>query len=245
MNMHHKAPNFKNPSALIAACVIRGGSFHGQFPAEKDRRVLLASHELGLNGAPIVLLYLARSLRRMGWQPVLIAPVAGPLLDTLVRESFPVLICPKVTENNVLLRSAGLFRFVVLNTLVFAKAAAALNGSDTRVLWWVHEAEEIYHSDFAQSMPPHLSSNIMVYADSPRSREHLLRHNPDYFVGIMPFSIPDAAEKAVESFPLSPSAAGKHVFALVATVERRKGQDVLLDAVELLPKDAAKQCFII
>lgn len=142
MNMHHKAPNFKNPSALIAACVIRGGSFHGQFPAEKDRRVLLASHELGLNGAPIVLLYLARSLRRLGWQPVLIAPVAGPLLDTLVRESFPVLICPKVTENNVLLRSAGLFRFVVLNTLVFAKAAAALNGSDTRVLWWVHEAED-------------------------------------------------------------------------------------------------------
>ena len=65
---------------LIADCAARGGVLYGQFPAEEDRRVLLASHELGLSGAPIALMYLARSLRRLGWQPVLISPAEGPPL---------------------------------------------------------------------------------------------------------------------------------------------------------------------
>ena len=245
MNKQNADRAFESPEALIAACVANGGFFCGQFPTEEDRRVLLASHELGLNGAPIALLYLARSLRHLGWQPVLISPVAGPLLEMLVKESFPILICPMVTENDVLPRSAGLFRFVVLNTLVFTRVAAALNGTNISVLWWLHEAEEIYHSDFAQCMPVHQFSNIKVYADSPRSREHLLLHNPGYYAGVLTYGIPDVAEKDTEFFPLSPSADGKRIFALVGTVERRKGQDVLLDAVGLLPENAAKQCFFV
>ena len=170
MNARNEAPAFENPADFIAACEVRGGAFHGQFPTEEDRRVLLASHELGLNGAPIVLLYLARSLRRLGWLPVLISPVAGPLLDTIQQESFPVLLCPSLLENDVLPRAAGLFRFVVLNTVLFAHVAAALNGTDATVLWWLHEAEEIYQNQYAQSMPPRLFSNISVYAVSQRSR---------------------------------------------------------------------------
>lgn len=57
MNVPYTAPAFENPAALIAACEAKGGALCGQFPAEEDRRVLLASHELGLTGAPIVLLY--------------------------------------------------------------------------------------------------------------------------------------------------------------------------------------------
>ena len=245
MNEREASPAFENPEALIADCAARGGVLYGQFPDEEDRRVLLASHEFGLNGAPIVLLYMARSLRRLGWQPVLISPAAGPLLDTLMQESFPVLLCPSLTENDIVPRAAGLFRFVVLNTLVFSPIAAVLNGSGASVLWWLHEAEEIYHSDFAQRMPLYLFSNITVYADSPRSREHLLRYRPDYCAGVQAFGIPDAAGQDVKPYPLSEKAKGKRVFALVGTVERRKGQDVLLDAVGLLPEDAARQCFFV
>lgn len=245
MNGQNVTPAFENPAALISACAAKGGTFCGQFPADTDRRVLLASHELGLNGAPIALLNMARSLRRLGWQPVLISPAAGPLLNTLIQESFPVLICPMLTENDVLPRSTALFRFVVLNTIVFARVAAALNGSGNSILWWVHEAEEIYHYEFAQSMPPHLFSNIKLYAVSLRSREHLLQHRPDYFAGVLRYAIPDAAKKDVEPYPLSIRAKGKRVFALVGTVEKRKGQDVLLDAVELLPEDIAHQCFFV
>ena len=245
MNEQNASPVFEDPEALIAACVANRGFLCGQFPADEDRRVLLASHELGLNGAPIVLLYMARSLRRLGWQPVLISPAAGPLLDTLMQESFPVLLCPSLTENDIVPRAAGLFRFVVLNTLVFSPIAAVLNGSGASVLWWLHEAEEIYHSDFAQRMPLYLFSNITVYADSPRSREHLLRYRPDYCAGVLAFGIPDVAGQDVKPYPLSEKAKGKRVFALVGTVERRKGQDVLLDAVGLLPEDAARQCFFV
>lgn len=244
MNEREASPAFENPEALIADCAARGGVLYGQLPDEKDRRVLLASHELGLNGAPIVLLYMARSLRRLGWQPVLISPAAGPLLDTLLQESFPVLLCPSLLDNDVLPQAAGLFRFVVLNTALFAHTAAALNGTDAIVLWWLHEAKEIYQNQ-AQSLPSVLFSNIFVYADSPRSRENLLWHRPGYFAGVLPFGIPDAAEIDAEPFSLSPKAKGKRVFALVGTVERRKGQDVLLDAVKLLPEDAARQCFFV
>ena len=245
MNEQNTAPAFENTEALIAACVAEGGALRGQLPAEEDRRVLLASHELTLTGAPIVLLYLARSLRRLGWQPVLISPAAGPLLDTLLQESFPVLICPSLLENDVLPRAVGLFRFVVLNTIVFAQAAAALNGTDTSVLWWLHEAEEVYQNQFAQSMPSRLFSNISAYAVSQRAQEILLRHRPGYYAGVLPFGIPDAVDQDMEPLPLSPQAKGKRIFAIIGTVERRKGQDVLLNAVGLLPEDAARQCFFV
>ena len=245
MNEREASPAFENPEALIADCAARGGVFYGQFPADEDRRVLLASHELGLNGAPLVLLYMAESLRRLGWQPVLISPAVGPLLETLSREALPVLICPSLLDNDVLPRAAGLFRFVVLNTALFARAAAALDGTDANVLWWLHEAEQVYQSQYGQSMPIRLASNIKVYADSPRSREHLLRHRSDYFVGILAFGIPDAAEKNAAPYLLSPKSKGKRVFALVGTVERRKGQDVLLNAVRLLPGEIARQCFFV
>ena len=245
MNAQNVAPAFENPPAFIAACKDRGGALHGQFPADEDRRVLLASHEFTLTGAPIVLLYMARSLRRLGWQPVLISPAAGPLIDTLLCESFPVLLCPSLLDNDVLPRAAGLFRFVVLNTALFANAAAALNGTDTSVLWWLHETEEAYQNQYAQSMPSHLYSNISLYAVSRRAREHLLRHRPGYYAGVLPFSIPDAVDQDADPLPLSPQAKGKRVFALIGSVERRKGQDVLLDAVGLLPEDAARQCFFI
>ena len=77
MNLQNTDLSFECPEDLIAACVAKGGAVYGQFPAEEDKRVLLASHELGLNGAPIVLLHLTRSLKRLGWKPVLISPDAG------------------------------------------------------------------------------------------------------------------------------------------------------------------------
>lgn len=51
-------PALENPEALIEDCVARGGALCGQFPpTNKDKRVLLVSHELGLNGAPITALH--------------------------------------------------------------------------------------------------------------------------------------------------------------------------------------------
>ena len=249
MNARNEAPALGNLESFIAACEDNEGSLHGRefLPDTGERPVLLVSHELSLSGAPIVLLSMSQSLKKLGWKPMVIAPAAGPLQDAYLHEEIPVLICPRLLKSDLILRGAALFSFIVLNTAVCAHAADLLNGTKTPVLWWVHEAEVFYQTYYVNLMPFLLFSNIKVVTAGSWARRLLLQNRPAYLVEDMFYYIPDqsAQSRTTESPFLFPEAEGKRLFALVGAIEPRKGQDVLLETIERLPENAARQCFFL
>ena len=241
-----KAPAIPDFTGFLAACTSAGGVLHGRalLPSSGEKPVLLVSHELSLTGAPVVLLYMAQTLKRLGMQPMVISPKDGPLRTSFTGEGIPVATVPALFDTDLISRGAELFSLIVLNTAASARAADMLNGAGTPVLWWIHEAEVYYNVSFVWEMPYYLHGNIRVVTAGPLAGKHLLDHRAFYPREEFLYWIPDAASAKHRSgeSALFPFTKGRKVFALVGSVESRKGQDILLDAIELLPEETLQRC---
>ncbi len=241
-----EAPAIPDFSGFLATCTSTGGVLHGGalLPGSGEKPVLLVSHELSLTGAPVVLLYMAQTLKRLGMQPMVISPKDGPLRTPFTGEGIPVATVPALFDTDLISRGAELFSLIVLNTAASARAADMLNGAGTPVLWWIHEAEVYYNVSFVWEMPYYLHGNIRVVTAGPLAGKHLLDHRAFYPREEFLYWIPDAASAKHRSgeSALFPFTKGRKVFALVGSVESRKGQDILLDAIELLPEETLQRC---
>ncbi len=96
----------------------------------KVRRPLLISHDFSYSGAPIALLSLAKSLKRLGENPMVVALRAGPLRNHF-RES-GIEVAEKVDPAGV--------EFVIANTVVSIPAALQFKKFGIPIAAWVHES---------------------------------------------------------------------------------------------------------
>lgn len=206
---------------------------------------LLVSHDLSLTGAPIALLSLAQAFRRQGLFPILASPVMGPLAEVAGQQGIPTHVVPGLLSET----PHGLDRchlgLVVANTLLSHRVVRTLNGTDVPVLWWVHEAEVLYGETLTRLLPHWLCSNVSVVTPGDRARRSLLARRTHYEVNELLYGIEDVAHRhtiAVAADREAIASEPDRTFVLVGTLEPRKGQDVLLEAIARLPEAAASRC---
>ncbi|MGG5821404.1 glycosyltransferase [Falsiroseomonas sp. HW251] len=196
--------------------------------------VLLVSHELTLTGAPRMLFYAARVLRQAGAFPVVVAPADGPLRKELVKEGIVVIIDESIRDNHFLFeRFARNFDLAVVNTIDMAPVVRQLSAIPIlRTVWWLHEAQML-PSRF-EKLPGVNWRNVQVVCVSDYARRFV---PSGIAAGVLPNGIPD---QYVEAPPRNPAA--PLTFVLSGTIEPRKGQDILVDAVAMLPPTVRAQC---
>lgn len=196
------------------------------------RRVLFVSHEMTLSGAPIQLAYLINWLREHGWETTVVTPEPGPLAEKLpevdiIYES-QLLIDP---SYGALRRLAPQFDAVVANTIVTWEAVQACHLEKVPVIWYIHETQlGLELMKLVHMMEPslELADAVIIPTHTTGVLYAPFRSAP---VEVIAYGIPAAT-------PL-PRVSHEHVnFALIATLEPRKGQDVLLEAVAQLPEEA-------
>jgi len=210
------------------------------------KKILLVSHELNLTGAPVALHYFAENLQKTGKHPVVISPKDGSLRALLVDENIPVLICEELYVSDTIRQSASEFELVIVNTTVGAPIISTLNGTDIPVLWWIHEANASYHQTVLLAMPEHLEDNIHVYCGGSYAAVILEKYRPGYQCGQLLYYVPDYAQSLTGRVPLQINfTEGKRIFAIVGTQEERKGHDVLIQAIRMLPLDKLKMCLFV
>lgn len=214
------------------------------YDGAKERKVLVLSHELNLTGGPVAILHLTESLKENGYLPVVVSPHNGVLVHVLEVRNIPVLICPRLYTSEIIRLFAGLFDVVIANTIVSAPAVTALYGFFQPVVWWIHEAEVSYHSGALAAMPEFLPDNVHVYAGGAYANALLLSHRPAWNVKELLYYVPDQMEGA-ESYTLPDKAEGKIVFACIGMLEQRKGQDILVNALESLPEEQVRRGYYI
>lgn len=222
------------------------GSLRGENGAVPERPVLLVSHELDLTGAPVALGYMAESLKRQGYFPVILSRHDGALRQEMTGHGIPAIVYEPVYQSDVVARSAHLFEFVVLCTNVGAPIAAALSGTDIAVVWWIHEAVVSYHPGALDAMPETLGDNVQVYCGGSYAEMILKRYRPQYQVRQLLYYVPDLSKQEHKQSTVQlPYAEGKTIFAVVGMQEERKGQDVLVQAIRLLRPELLKKCFFV
>lgn len=196
--------------------------------------ILFVSHELTLTGAPRMLLYAAIAVRRNGGFPVVVAPADGPIREELIKAGIAVIIDESIRHNHFLFdRFARNFDLAVVNTVALADVVRQLSAIPIlRTIWWLHEA---------QSLSLHLNhmsrvdwQRVCTLCVSDYARSFV---PPGIAVEVLRNGVPD---QTVASTPRS--AATPMTFVLAGTIEPRKGQDLLVEAVALLPPGVRRQC---
>jgi O-antigen biosynthesis protein len=196
--------------------------------------ILFVSHELSLTGAPRMLFYAARLVRQNGGFPVVVAPADGPLREEMVRAGIVVIIDESICHSHFLFeRFARNFDVAVVNSIALTEVVRQLSAIPIlRTLWWFHEAQSLSH--FLRKVPGVQWERIRPLCVSEYAKSFVPQ---GIDVEVLYNGIPD---EPVE--PVIRDSAGPLTFILSGTIEPRKGQDIFVDAVALLPLPVRQQC---
>lgn len=213
--------------------------------AEKSRDVLFVTPELTRTGAPAALLGLVRRVIARGDFPVVTAAEDGPLRRELAAMGVTVIVdAEALNGRRRFSRFARNFDLVVANTLACSQAVGALGGDICPVLWWIHESR----SDFIKSaklLPPAIRENIHPYVAWDVINDTVEKFYNHRTFPVLPCCVaepnmPDepAADKGEEHSKL---------LLCVGSIESRKGQHLLAQALALLPERERTEpdvCFV-
>lgn len=217
------------------------------YDKKSAKKILLVSHELDLTGAPVAIFYFAQVLKEEGFCPVIISPRAGRLIETVISEDIPVIMCPCLYSSSIIRSFAGLFDLVAASTIVSAPVVNSLVGMDIPVFWWVHEAEASYTEEHIKRMPQFLPEHVTVSAGGEYAKERLKAHFPEYSVSQFLYYVPDDSEESdVQStFSLPTQANGKKIFCVIGMLEYRKGQDIAVEAIRNLSSEEISSSYFV
>jgi glycosyltransferase involved in cell wall biosynthesis len=195
----------------------------------------MVSHETTLTGAPIQLLHLARAFHADGWKLQVAAPERGPISDLLAADGVPVLIHPGLLEEPEQTKLRELvadFDVVLANTIVSWNAVRAAHAENKPVVWYLHETLVAIRliRQIAEIGPTlHLATLLVTPTDRTAQVFQGLTNTP---VAVVPYGIPTPASGSKQT-------GERKTFITLASIEPRKGQDILLDAIGKIPRDLA------
>ncbi len=202
--------------------------------------ILILSHDLTNSGAPRVAFDMVRVLVEAGHFVVVMAPEDGFFRDKLVAAGATVIIeALLLTQHESVLDFARNFDRVIANTVVTLPAVLQLSRA-VDVYWYIHEsqfiADQFHHrADFVQAL--HQAKE--VWAVSKRALRYLHKRREDV----------ELMESGVDTSEIGPSGKGmaggddrRTVFAVIGSYERRKGQDIAIRGIHLLPEAVRRGC---
>jgi glycosyltransferase involved in cell wall biosynthesis len=204
--------------------------------AGSSMRLLLVSHDLSLSGAPLMLAHAARWCRDNGIFVVVLSPREGPLGDELKAAGVPLIVDPLLAAGRRSLGSfARDFDCIVANTIRTEPAVRAILAEALPMIWWLHEpgsvGEHLIRRDPRLTEPLRLANLVVV-----PSEQAAAVYGPfvSRAVRCLRNAIPDIALKGNGQ---DKSSADPLRFLLLGSIEPRKGQDVFVQSLGLLPRE--------
>jgi glycosyltransferase involved in cell wall biosynthesis len=194
--------------------------------------VLVVSHETTLTGAPIQLLHLVRWLQKKGWNLLVAAPEPGPISELLLADGVPLVIHPELLEepgHDKLRELTRQFDIVLANTIVSWRAIRAAHAENKPAIWYLHETLVAVRliRQIAEIGPTLNLASVLV--TPTRQTARVFEAITDTPIEVVPYGIPAVPMSARND------ADARQTFVTLATIEPRKGQDILVEAIKKLP----------
>lgn len=206
-----------------------------------NKRILVVTHELSRSGAPLVLAEACINvLRPHGYQMMVVSPIDGPVADMYLENGVSVLIQPDLLrmDSDAIVRLALGFDLVFVCTIVPYACIWMLNGiPNIQVMWWLHDCK-LGYTYIAKMMPESLEKNVHVYCGGQYEMDVLQEFCPSYEASVLLYGVKDRNPEGKLYKPGNTPLQ----FAIIASIENRKGQDILAKAIELLDDQTRKQC---
>ena len=207
---------------------------YGPRPTPGVRTVVIVSHELTATGAPKVLVEVARACIASGRAVVVVSPSDGPYRDIFVASGATVVIADRVFKEecmvDVLATAATCFIF---NTIATDAAVGWLRDR-VPTIWYLHENLMIRQMlDADPTLAQRMRGIARVWAASDLTAARVAE------AGATGVVLRGSCEPLIDdASPGEPfSSAGTVDMVLMASIDERKGQDILIQAIGLLPPE--------
>ena len=210
-----------------------------------QKKILLLSNDLSLGGPSIALFYAAIVLKQQGYLVVYASMLDGTLRESLMERDIPVV----VDENLQIATMAEVewvntFSLVVCNTLNFHVFLSERN-TDIPILWWLHDSAYFYNGVKREIMKSICLENLQAVSVGPVPEAAIKEFLPDMECGRLLYGVEDIQTHSTD-VELEGQDRVKHssqvCFVTIGFLEERKGQDILLEAINQLPVSVREGC---
>ena len=217
------------PSTPYTSEVVKLGRHH---------KVLLVVHQFSRTGAPHAVLYLARALFSIyGIRPVVISPIDGPMREEFEQEGFPAIVDPLLFSyqnySSDVCDFVANFERVIVTSLASFNFIRYFRGIAKNQTWWIHETEAGFNSvaSMVNDIPMLFAVCQFIWLGSQLCFPFALKYAQKDKLHLLLYGCDDTAQQ------YQPNKSEKVIFSIIGSIEPRKGQDVFLEAIELLPAD--------
>ncbi|MCQ2226744.1 MAG: glycosyltransferase family 4 protein [Bacteroidales bacterium] len=220
----------------------------GTWAKRQERPVLLISHEYSNTGAPMTLLWMAESMKKMGLAPLMVSLTKGKLqgeitrkgIENIVVDLFPSPVREEYEfERLCLKRFMESFDFVLFNCIIGLCWAADLPKIDKPCLCWIHDGPNAMRNVFITSrLKESISRMSLVYAVSQFTIDAFAPHcDKNIEFHLFPYGILDIEDNQEPSGESSNKEPEIVKFLMPGQISRRKGHHILLEVIKRLPDD--------
>ena len=210
------------------------------------KRVLMISHDSLLGGATIAFQYAARALKKNGYYVVWLVQQEGAMLDELERDEIGYIVDPSFRGSNEWLKYAKNFDLVICSTILLCQQVELLKNIGQNVIWWVHEAKDYYDSIVCSNFTKTNLNMLHVWCGGTFAEKTFQAHFEDIPTEVMVYGVPDyAADKSIHDENVIENPMNKLILLSIGTIESRKGQDILAEAIQRLELVVREQCLFV
>ena len=210
--------------------------FCGRRVTDSKGRVLIVSVHAGYSGVPIVAAYATRALSAIGYETWLCAEEYNPkFVNEQVQNGINIIIYPNLSRGDIEEQNwLRQFDYVLINSFTMANCVMWMS-AQTQVTWWLHEASDYVKKvlDTSKDMLSEIDyskTQIMAVSDVTRTNVKKVLNEK---IELLPYGIPD-------SFDDRKADNEKVKFGIIGTIEKRKAQDIFIDAASRLDGDTCE-----
>lgn len=200
-------------------------------------KVLLLSNDLALGGPSIALFHAAKVLIKQGYAVVYTSMLDGPLRQKLLEYDIPVIVDENLQISTMQETNwVNSFSLLICNTLNFH---VFLSERDTTipVIWWLHDSAFFYHGVKPSVLRLIDRKNMTICSVGSVPAEAIHNFIPDLPIDRLIYGVEDTVSCIDGKKNVLWKQGTKLCFVTIGYIENRKGQDVLIDSIQLLPSE--------
>ena len=197
----------------------------------RNKKILLLSQELTLGGPSIALFHAANTLKTHGYEVVYASMIDGVLKDKLLENDISVIVDENMQIATMQeIEWVNSFSLIICNTLNF-HVFLSERELNIPIVWWLHDARFFYDGVNREVMKKINPDNMKMVSVGLVPRKAIEEFLPDMPCEELLYGVADVEKKQE-----CKSKDEKIRFITIGFLEDIKGQDLLVQAVEMLPE---------
>ena len=213
-------------------------AYYHDILSNSRKKIAILTYGLGVGGGDLILLNVVEAMKEH-YNVHVVSSKDGPIKKDIGELGVPVIIDKNLevvsfAELKWLDYYDGLFINGTAFATLFAKGPCR-----RKAIWWLHSSGFMNddHADSLQNIHNRgiLQKNVSVYGVSDRAVDSFLTYVPSWKAHVMCYGIHDKYTEDKEQ-------ATKIIFAVVGSCQPRKGQDIFIEATDLLTEKEKECC---